>query len=308
MTTIPRRPWRLWAAELALALLLALLLRACALDAAAGPVSVAFIGLWSGIVAVASTLWKIGSTAVTVAIKYAIVGLRWAVNNLTKLIVSGLKKSAVFIARNVMTLGRFIRTGFVALVRNMQRAALWLRGTLTNIFGPVLRFLDRVKGYVRKIYDRFVRPVLDFIEITRRIFRLLGYLGIDWARAIDRALGRLENIITLPFDWLVGKINELIGLVNRIITVDGLLQRVMLINSLLRDVTYTNRIFWNSQSTSLSSGQIEAAKLRHAFPDPEDYDDELKRYLETRSGPMAPVVDEMIADSVLIGERLRGRR
>lgn len=303
-----RQPWRRVWAELALGVVVALVVRALEPPDATAPVSVAFIGIWSGIVAVASTLWKIGSTAVTVAIKYAIVGLRWAVNNLTRLIVSGLKKSAVFLARNVMTLGRFIRTGFVALVRNMQRAALWLKGTLTNIFGPVLRFLDRVKGYVRRIYDRFVKPVLDFIEITRRIFRLLGYLGIDWARAIDRKLGQLENLISLPFEWVVGKINELIGVINRIVTVDGLLQRVMLLTSLLRDYPMTTNMWWNGQTRPLN--EFEEARYRKVPEtiEPAAVAAEMRQHFATGDAEVSPLIREMVQSLRLTLQRTRGSR
>lgn len=306
MTTLPRRPWRAWAADgAAWALVLAGLCLVGGDSAADGP-AVAFIGIWTGIVTVASTLWKIGSTAVTVAVKYAIVGLRWAVNNLTRLIVSGLKKSAVFLARNVQTLGRFLRNGFVALVRNVQRAALWLKGTLTHIFRPVLQFLDRVKGYIRRIYDRFIKPVLDVIEIMRRVFRLLGYLGIDWARALDRKLGQLENLITLPFEWVVGKINELIGVINRIVTADGLLQRLVLINSLLRDYPMTTNMWWNGQIRPLHDYEAARYSKRPLQVPTDQAIRDLDQHLTTRDADVSPLIDE-VAASIRLTLSRRGR-
>ena len=236
--------WRRVAALVAVSLVV----RLCGgADVDGGP-ALAFLPIWGAIVTAASWVWRIGSRAVTVAIKAMITALQWAVTNLTRLIVAGLKKTAVFLARTAKATWRLIQRGLKATLRALDRAFTWLKSTLDHIFRPVLDFLDRVRIYVRDFYRKWVRPVLDAIEITRRVFQLLGWFGLDWAKAIDRKLQQLEDIITFPFDWLVTKVNELTSWVNRIVTLDGLLQRVMLLRSLIRDAVPTNNLWWNAQT------------------------------------------------------------
>lgn len=294
--------------ELAVLVAVALVVRALGDGADDGGPARAFIPIWAGIVTAASWIWKIGSKAVTVAIKATLTALQWALTNLTRLVVAGLKKTAVFLARTAKATWRLIQRGLKATLRALDRALTWLKSTLDHIFRPVLDFLDRVRIYIRDFYRKWVRPVLEAIEITRRVMQLLGYFGLDWAKAIDRKLQQLEDIITLPFDWLVLKVNELTSWVNRIVTLDGLLQRVMLLRSLIRDVVPTSNLFWNAHTRTLSGGEIDAAGKRHAQRPVEEIDDELMDYLERGGGPLDPVISEMVAESVLIARRLRGQR
>ena len=301
----PRPPRRAWAGVAALVAVALVVRLGVGADVDGGP-ALAFIGIWHGIVVAAGWIWKIGSKAVTVAIKAMITALQWAVTNLTRLIVAGLKKTAVFLARTAKATWRLIQRGLKATLRALDRAFTWLKSTLDHIFRPVLDFLDRVRIYVRDFYRKWVRPVLDAIEITRRVFQLLGWFGLDWAKAIDRKLQQLEDIITFPFDWLVTKVNEVINVVNRIVTLDGLLQRVVLLRSLLRDFQYTTNALFNGVNTPTSALRLERYTKQPKVTPVEDVIDDMRAHFESRSSELSPLIDEM-AQTIRLTLQRRGR-
>lgn len=291
MTPRPPLP-RLRPLDLAAACVVALVVST--LDGALGPpgVSVAFFGIFGAIVTAVSSIWRVARGAVTATLKIAIEGIRWAVNNLTRFVVAGLKKSAVFIQRSMQTFYRWLQRSFRSLVRMLDRAVTWLHGTLTRIFQPILDWIDRAKAWIRRIYDRFVRPILDLIEVSRRVLRVLAYLGVDWARALDRQLARIEQLITFPFEWVVSKLNEVVGWINRIVTVDGLLQRVILLNSLFRDYTLTTNMWWTGQQRPLTPAEEASylARPRRQLPDQAIAD--LRLHFSTGTALVSPVIRE----------------
>lgn len=301
----PFLPRLSWGACLAL-LLAAVLLAHVAEGRSDDRPAYAFIGIWQGIVAAASWIWRIGSKAVTVAIKAMITALQWAVTNLTRLIVAGLKKTAVFLARTAKATWRLIQRGLKATLRALDKAYHWLKNTLDNIFSPILDFLERVRVYIRDFYRKYVRPVLEAIEITRRVFQLLGYFGLDWAKAIDKKLQQLEDIITYPFDWVVAKLNETISWVNRIATLDGLLQRVTLLRSLLRDFQYTTNMFLNGLSQPISAWRLESYTKKPKPLPVEAAIDDMRGHFSDRSSELSPLIDEVVASLRLTWQR--GRR
>lgn len=121
-----------------------------------------------------------------------------------------------------------IRPFIAGWVKWIQNVAALLKKWL----GPIVDFLRRVRDEILKFYERFVRPVLDAIDIARRVLRIAAALGLDWAKALEQKLTRVTEIITEPFLKIVAKLNEAIDWINRIITIDGLLQRFTLFRSL----------------------------------------------------------------------------
>jgi hypothetical protein len=113
-----------------------------------------------------------------------------------------------------------------------------LRTWLNNTFGPLLKWLRDLRAELLKFWATYVRPWLDLIDVTRRILSTLASLGLAWAKKLDQELGALEQAIEAPFRYVLGKLNEIINVVNLVVTADGLFQRVALIRSLARDYQY----------------------------------------------------------------------
>ena len=167
-----------------------------------------------------------------------------------------------------------------------DRVRTWLNET----FGPVIKFLLAVRDEIQCFYKTWIRPVLDVIDATRQVLKVLEALHIQWAIKLDNALGDIETWVNQKFEDLLRPLNGLINLVNRVITIDGLLQRVAMVRTLERDVAYLNRLTLNSKTRTLSDDEqytITRAALTRSVP---DINDDLGKYFAGDEADIAPLI------------------
>lgn len=141
---------------------------------------------------------------------------------------------------------------------HVKRLYSWLRTT----FKPVFDFLYRVRAELLNLYKRFVRPILDVIDHVRVGLRILGTLGVDWARALDRRLGEWESVISDNFRRILSYVNEITDVVNAVVTPGRLFQQLPFVRSLDRDARYWIRIWWNKQIRVGPSGIADYERTR----------------------------------------------
>lgn len=169
------------------------------------------------------------------------------------------------------------------------------RAWLDKTFGPVLRWLIKLRQQLLDFWKTYVRPWLDLIDVTRKLLRTLAALGLDWAKALDRELGALEEKITAPFLFLLGKLNDIINVVNTVVTADGLFQRVALIRSLARDYQYA----WNALTLPyLHNQEPPKDSDTSALDNPKSITTvaaDVRSYLVDEGGELAPAVNEAAA-------------
>jgi hypothetical protein len=244
--------------------------------------------IWSAL----QTAWQVTSTVLSYALRWTLMSLRWAITNLGKAVASGLGKAAVYTAKVVGLVWRGLRYVFEPIFRVVGKTVSSIIGFLHRVFDPIISMLNKVRAWVLRIYNDWVKPVLTAIDIARRMFRLLAMLGFDWARAIDQALGRLSAKISFPFTYVISKLNEAINWINRILTLDGLLQRLTLMRSLIRDVKYTSQLFWNAQTKVYSGGEVEGMQLRHVLPKWEELENDYVNGIVHDDGPYAARANE----------------
>jgi hypothetical protein len=303
MPRLPRRTVPIWFLAL-VGLLAALLLPripqapAAAggpLDPAGPPVALA----WGWLILVAQWVWTGFQVAARITLKF----LAWSVARLwdfATIIADGAGQLAVFAWTGLkktwdffrLTYRSVLKPAWLTLWKFVDRARAWLE----TLFKPVFEFLRQVRDEFLKFYTHWVRPILDTIDAARRILRVLGSLGLDWAKALDRKLAEIADLIDRPFRLLLAKINEVINVVNRIVTADGLFQRLALIRSIERDLRIIGWTFLKATHKPLTPEQ----KTQYNRPFEEKtfaaHLAEVRAYVESRSGPLAPRVNEWIAD------------
>jgi hypothetical protein len=258
--------------NLVVVVVLALALRACmhivpalAADARHGaPPSVAF---WFFLVRIVEAIWK----GVQVAGRVTLEILEWSVKALwafAQTTANGLKGLGLLVGRGLKGVWDF----FEATYENVIKPA-WLkfwrwfdkfRRWLDQTFGPVLAWLRQLRDSLLAFWKTWIRPWLDLIDVTRKGLRVLSSMGIGWARRLDAYLADLESRIEKPFLFVLSKLNEVINVVNRIVTLDGLLQRVALIRSLERDYLYAWRAAVNPWTRLIDQTPISYRAEQHA--------------------------------------------
>jgi hypothetical protein len=236
-----RAPW--WFVVL-LTVAWAVALRVCApaspasggVGAPPAPPSLAF---WAFLGVIIDIVWK----GVEVAARVTLQILGYSVNLLWRFarnIANGAHELASFAFRGLKEAWSLLRGTYEHVLKPAwEKVWKWVdrvEGWLQRTFGPVLTWLRRVRDWILHFWEKYIRPILDLVDITRHALRVLGSLGLEWARALDRRLGTIEDAISSRFLQIVGYVNDVINLVNRVVTADGLFQKLAYVRTYARDV------------------------------------------------------------------------
>lgn len=294
---------------LAVALLVAAAAAAAALppaplDGSGRELAPAFLGF---LIAIGTAIWQ----GLQVAAKVTLAALSWSVKALwlfATTTFNGLKALGVLVAKGVTEVWQFfeatyehvIKPAWVKFWRLFDKARAWLEST----FGPVLEFLRDVRDHIIAFWKTYVRPWLDLIDVARRMLRVLGSLGLGWARALDAKLGEIADAIEAPFRALLAKINEVINVVNRIADVNGLLQRVALIRSMERDARYFARALHNWRRAPLTDADKQKTRTALTRRSQAQIEAEFSALVARGEGPLAGLAAEM---AVIWRKNLTGR-
>lgn len=176
--------------------------------------------------------------------------------------------------------------------RSIDRLAGWLRRTVE----PVLDFLFRVRRELLKLYERFIRPVLDTIGVIRRLLQLLALLRIDWARELDRHLAELEDRLLVPIRFALGKLNEVINIVNSVASGFGVLQRIALVRSVFRDVYLLDDAWREAFHGPVTSAERKKFSERPPVTTGAEIGQGLRDYFSTGEGEYGPGARELAAE------------
>jgi hypothetical protein len=137
------------------------------------------------------------------------------------------KFSAKYTWKGLKWLGKEAKTGLEWLKTEAKefarwwkdQAAPWLRRALDNIdtwfhkhFGWLITWVHRIQSILGWVYKFVLRPLLQFLEISRAILRLLAALHVPFAAKLEKILGKVEF-------WLESKWLELQRFVNDIASV-----------------------------------------------------------------------------------------
>jgi hypothetical protein len=254
------------------------------------------LAFWPIVFAIVSAIWRgleVAGRVTLAAVAYS-VKLLWlfaskAANGVIAVgnaLLKGLRAAWRFFE---LSYEKVIKPAFTKFWRWFDKFRKWLDDT----FGPTLAWLRRLRDSLLRFWATWVRPWLDFIDVTRRVLRVLSSLGLKWARELDKRLGELEEKIERPFRLLIAKVNEVINLVNRVITLDGLLTRLALIRSLERDYMYAWRAAVNPWTRDVTAADRERRDNTLTPRSLATITQETRAYMRDKSGPRAPLLDEM---------------
>ena len=250
---------------------------------------------WGIVLLVANAVW----TGIQVAGKITLTVLAWSVKALWVVAINAYNAvkavGRLFIDTAKLT-WKFLEATYDHVLKPVwdhfwkwfDRARKWLQ----DIVRPVLQFLDRVKSWIMRIYDRFVRPILDIIGFARRALGILESLGIEWARKLDQRLAEIEEAIDRPFRLLLAEINKIVNVVNRIVTADGLFQRIAYLRTLARDARQAANLLADSFNEPLTDDDYREIRARAGERTPASTIPAARSVLMNDAGPYAARVNE----------------
>lgn len=204
--------------------------------------------------------------------------------------------------------------GLVGLLKAFKESALipmlrWLRdhiaqlkAWLKKIFKPLIDNLLLIRKHLLRIYNKFVRPVLEVINVIRFITGTLSRLGVKWAQELDLKLAQIERAIVRNFQTILQHLNRVIDVVDSVVTFDILFQRIPFLRTLVRDAAYLNRIWWHINLDEIEDpgGPGDDGELEPR-PIAEDIG-ELRDFLRTGGGAKAAIIGELRAIALAAAE------
>jgi hypothetical protein len=257
------------------------------------------LALFGWLVLVAQAVWagiQAGTTATVAFLEWA-VGSLWIV--LTRLF-NGLTAFGGDLLRGFRHAWGFLEKLYEHVLKpawvKFWRLIDATRRLLERVFGPVVRFLQRVRSELVALYEKFVRPVLDTIDLVRKVVQLFEKLGFEWAAALDQKLAAISDWIYEQFAFVLRKVNEAINIIDRVITADGLFQRLALIRSIERDIRYVRNAFVNAFSRPVTEEDYKALRGRVNARTVNEIKRDIAEVLERGSGYYAPLVNETVAN------------
>lgn len=183
----------------------------------------------------------------------------------------------------------------------LKRFESWLRKT----FAPLFKYLKAFKTQFDALYLRFVQPVLDVIGFVKQLNHVLNLLHIHILDKLTEILTRIEQRIDDVVLWINGKLNEIVGWLNIIVTADGLFQRVTLLRSLERDLAHSWRMLVNARGGALTDAERAALRERTRGPSLVTMNQQFIEYATSNTGPFVDAVaaiQQAVDDSGLYPE------
>ena len=181
------------------------------------------------------------------------------------------------------------------LIQRLDRYIVRLFKWLKDTFGPVIEALIWLRAKILAFYAKWLGPIFDTIDVLRRILGIFSLFGLDWSRKLDQKLAELQDALMRPIRLVVEKINQVIDVVDRIVTLDGLLQRITLLRSYARDIRYVWNAWNNSQSKPLTEAERAAAAAAGGHKSTQLIERDFDTYVATGEGPYAALNDELWA-------------
>lgn len=203
------------------------------------------VGIVGGLLGSIANLWR--GKKVDSVLGLVVSGLTTFAREVAQQLVNFIFAMRLFLSRLVHALLRLWNVVLRPMLQWAREKFLSLSAWLKRTFAPLIRIIDRLRKEWRLLYTRYIRPILDAIDVIRFFLRELGRLGVDWAAALDKKLARIEDKINADWLWVYTHLTEVRNAIDRIVTLDYFIQRSVFLRSLNRDAPIWIRAFWTKQ-------------------------------------------------------------
>lgn len=176
-----------------------------------------------------------------------------------------------------------LSTVWATLKKLYDRYNRWMLWWQRHIQAP----LDRIHQQLDQIYQQIFAPIIRFLDALRGPLRILALFDKRLAAKLDGFIFGLEQRILAPLLTLYQRINRLSSYMRAIITTLGFFDRVTLIESIRRDasivwqvLTNPHDVIYKPDTPTPRAGIVEL-------------DSQFKTYVATGGGPLAPQIAVM---------------
>lgn len=156
-----------------------------------------------------------------------------AVNGLFGNLTDYLRKTLSSLWTWLNQLWRWLQDTILVKIRDLIEK---MHDKLAKIFKPLTDLITQYEQMLRDLWQRYVKPLYDFIQRLRRVLVVFRLLGFKWAKELDAYLVSLETKLTKAFMAVYGNLNILADWINYIVDPFGVFQPSVLLGSISQAV------------------------------------------------------------------------
>lgn len=183
------------------------------------------------------------------------------------------------VAAQVQTLFQGILHDIVTLLK-----WVWLKG-----IPDLIRAMQLLRKWLDMIYQKYLRPILNYIQIIRRYLAILRIFHVKWAAKLDTELGKIEARILQPYLWVLRALNAYGGWINTVVTVYGTIQRAIFIRTMFAYQADWINMFWQFQTPASLPTTTPATTTPATPPTITQVEADFGAFTTADSGPYALV-------------------
>lgn len=174
--------------------------------------------------------------------------------------------------------------GIVAALHALGRM---LKDVFQNVLVPALQALQRLRNYLIKIYERFLRPLLIVLQDVRKVLAILKAFHIGFAEKLDRVLADVQSKISTPLLYLLRYTNAIANYINLILDARLFIQKPLFLASLNAYKGSTINLLINSMNPKPDADAIAALLQQYETPSPKKASAQFDQFLTSGTGQIA---------------------
>lgn len=184
-----------------------------------------------------------------------------AISGIGNISFSTLQLGAGFLRDTVTSLRNIFKALWdkiiVAFLTKLLRAFIALRNFLRSIFGPIIKWLKRIRAWYDAYFNKFVKPFLKILRQVRQFLQIFRLLGFKWAARLDARLADIENKIVKAYELLRQNLNRVISWIDLIVDPTFLLRRNPLFGAIIRSAHELNNLMLQTVSRPLTPAESD---------------------------------------------------
>lgn len=126
---------------------------------------------------------------------------------------------------------------------------------LQELFGPILRLIERLRGYFYKYIYKWIKLVQDILSTVRVILSAFKLLGAQWAAKLDADIAKIQGYITSVLQGITGTLNMATTWLNFALDPAGLMRRDFFNNTLMNSAPALERALGLGKDRGLTASE-----------------------------------------------------
>lgn len=131
-----------------------------------------------------------------------------------------------------------------SLVKNIVQAVWKL---MSEVLPKIVQTIRQLRTLLDEIYRKYIRPVMNWIQIARRYLAILKAFHVPFADKLDAFLVKIQGKIIGPYLYVLRQLNGVGNWVNLIVTTQATIQRPVFLRTAWANKGALTNLWYDSQ-------------------------------------------------------------